>query len=39
MGWAEWARHDGVALAQLVRTRQVSAAAGRRPGGRGGRSG
>ena len=25
MGWAEWARHDGVALAELVRTRQVSA--------------
>jgi amidase len=25
MGWAEWARHDGVALADLVRTRQVSA--------------
>jgi amidase len=26
MGWEDWARHDGVALAQLVRTRQVSAA-------------
>ena len=25
MGWAEWARLDGVALAELVRTRQVSA--------------
>ena len=25
MGWADWARHDGVALAELVRTRQVSA--------------
>jgi amidase len=25
MAWAEWARHDGVALAELVRTRQVSA--------------
>ena len=25
MGWAEWGRHDGVALAELVRTRQVSA--------------
>jgi amidase len=25
MGWAEWAKHDGLALAELVRTRQVSA--------------
>ncbi len=25
MNWDEWARHDGVALAELVRTRQVSA--------------
>src|SRR6187431_2341730 len=25
MGWAEWARLAGVALAELVRTRQVSA--------------
>ena len=25
MGWAEWASRDGVALAELVRTRQVSA--------------
>jgi amidase len=25
MGWAEWAKHDGVALAELVRRRQVSA--------------
>jgi amidase len=24
MSWAEWARHDGVALAELVRTQQVS---------------
>jgi amidase len=24
MNWTEWARHDGVALAHLVRTRQVS---------------
>src|SRR6185437_10170624 len=25
MGWAEWAKHDGLALAELVRKRQVSA--------------
>ena len=25
MGWGDWARLDGVALAELVRTRQVSA--------------
>jgi amidase len=25
MSWAEWAKHDGVALAERVRTRQVSA--------------
>ena len=25
MGWAEWAGHDGVALAALVRARQISA--------------
>jgi amidase len=25
MGWPDWARHDGVALAELIRTRQVSA--------------
>ncbi len=25
MSWAEWSRHDGVALAELVRCRQVSA--------------
>lgn len=25
MSWAEWARNDGVALAELVRSRQVSA--------------
>lgn len=25
MGWAEWARLDGVALAELIRSRQVSA--------------
>lgn len=25
LGWAEWARHDAVSLAALVRTRQISA--------------
>ena len=38
MGWAEWARHDGVALAELVRTRQVSAQQVAAAGGRGGRT-